>query len=95
MIEIQYFAPKSVQEYKRLIRIILIPVMAVFPLYGLCLLTYRVVSLLKIGIPDCGCPEAKRKLLSFIKKKERISEDLFPPHDNRNECSPLISNRED
>ena len=90
--EIQYFAPKSVQEYKRLIWIILTPVMAILPLYGLCLLIYRVVSLLKIGIPDCGCPEAKRKLFS-LKKKVMCSEDSFPPYDDRNECSPLISNR--
>ena len=90
-IEIQYFAPKSVHEHHKLIQMIFTPVMTILPLYGLCLLIYRVVSLLKIGIPDCGCPEAKRKLLSSFIKKKLSLEDSFPSHDDRNECSPLIS----
>ena len=95
IIEVPYNAPRSVIEYKTVIQIILTPVMAILPLYGLCLLIYRVVSLLKIGMPDCGCPKTKGKLLSFIKKKGITLEDSFPPYDDRNECSPLISNGED
>ena len=95
MVEIRYIAPRSAIEYKRVIQIILTPVMAILPLYGLCLLIYRIVSLLKIGMPDCGCPKTKGKLLSFIKKREISLEDSFPPYDDHNECSPLISNGED
>ena len=90
----QYSAPSSFEEYKRLIRIIVTPVMTILPLYGLCLLICRVVSLLRIGLPDCGCPEAKKKLFSLKKKVMRLEYSL-PPYDDCNECSPLISNRED
>ena len=92
MIEVQYIAPRSAIEYNRVIQIVLTPVVAILPLYGLCLLIYRVVSLLKIGIPDCGCPKTKGKLL---KKKGITLGDSFPPYDDHNECSPLISNGED
>ena len=85
IIESRYVAPKFVAVYHKLLRMTFTPILGILPLYGLCLLVHRVLSLLKIGLPY---QEAKKKFLRLIKKREKPS--LYLNDDRINECSSLL-----
>ena len=91
-IEAPFILLKFIIEYNTVLTIISFSITVILPLYGFSLLVYRISSLLKIGMPECGCQEMKRKVLKFTKKKGISLEDQVPSTDDHiNECSPLIN----
>ena len=90
IIDVPYTLPTYVFKHSKRLQAIALPILFILPLYGLFLLIYQVVSLLKIGIPDCGCHELMRKIFKalFSEGSLVLQNDRSRP----NEHSPLLNN---
>ena len=87
IIDAPFTSPTYVFEYSKDLQAIILPILFILPLYGLFLLIYQVVSLLKIGIPDCGCHALMRKIYKTL-----FSEGSQNDQSRPNEHSPLLNN---
>ena len=90
IIDVPYTLPTYVFKHSKHLQAIALPILFILPLYGLFLFIYQVVSLLKIGIPDCGCHELMRKIFKalFSEGSLVLQNDRSRP----NEHSPLLNN---
>ena len=79
-----YVAPTYAVKHFKFARIFVFPVVFILPLYGLSLLVHRVLSLLKIGVLDCGYHKLKRKMAQLSMKSHVLH------HDHYDEYSPLL-----
>ena len=83
-----YISPRFVAKNSAVLQTIELSILFLLPLYGLCLLVYRVFSLLRIGILNCGCLKKLKQKLLILMKKEIPLENSFSV---TNECSPLLN----
>ena len=83
-----YISPRFVAKNSAMLQTIELPVLFLLPLYWSCLLVYRVFSLLRIGMLNCGCLKKLKQKLLILMKKEITLENSFSM---TNECSPLLN----
>ena len=86
IIDAPFTSPTYLFKHSKHLQAIALPILFILPLYGLFLFIYQVVSLLKIGIPDCGCHELMRKICkalfsegSLILQNDRSRPDEHSP----------------
>ena len=91
LFESPFVNPKQASHLVRVNHSYIIVILFILPLYGLFLLIYRLYSLLKVGMTECGCLEVKRSLLSLMRDEDAFVEDVpsLPVH-RTTECSPLL-----